>query len=44
MKIRIKETLNVLNDRLAPWLNWKMGLQPIPVKPITTKNQPLINR
>ncbi len=23
---RLKEWINVLNDQLAPWLNWKMGL------------------
>lgn len=32
MMSRLKEWIGKLNDQLAPWLNWKMGLQPAPVK------------
>jgi hypothetical protein len=36
---RLKEWINALNEQFAPWLNWKKGLQPAPVK--SPNKQPL---
>ena len=29
---RLKEWINELNDQVASWLNWKMGLKPAPAR------------